>query len=152
MKFWPKSAALCLLLLSSPAFSQSTGELQTQIDSLGKCLSLKSTGADRLTLAGWIASAMASAPQLKDVAVVSPEKRDELNREVAKIFTRLITVDCTEVAKPLLKAGNTQAFGASFEVLGRLAMQELTGNPEAARAMTEFTKYVNPEDFAAIRK
>ena len=141
---------LCAMLPNS-AFAQSSPDQQAQVEALGQCLTMKSTGSDRIVFAGWMVSAMASAPQLKGLAVVSSEKRDQLNRDLAHIFTRLIASDCSDFARPLLKSGNTEAFGSAFGVFGRLAMRELTGNPEAERAMGEFANYINDADFEELR-
>lgn len=145
------SIFLCTILPNS-AFAQSNTDQKAQVEALSQCLTMKSTGSDRIAFAGWLVSSMASAPQLKGLAAVSPEKRDQLNRDLARIFTRLIAVDCNTFANPLLKSGNTEAFSSAFEVFGRLAMQELTGNPEADRAMGEFAKYLNDADFEELRK
>jgi hypothetical protein len=152
MKLIGGFAMILGMTLSNAAFAQANTDQQAQVEALAECLTMKSTGSDRIVFAGWMVSAMASAPQLQGLAVVSPQRRDELNRSLAHIFTRLITTDCSASARPLLKSGNTQAFGSAFEVFGRLAMQELTGNPEADRAMGEFAKYINDADFADLTK
>ena len=152
MKLIGSFVIILSMTLSNAAFAQANTDQQAQVEALAECLTMKSTGSDRIVFAGWMVSAMASAPQLKGFAVVSPERRDELNRSLAHIFTRLITTDCRASARPLLKSGNSQAFGSAFEVFGRLAMQELTGNPEADRAMGEFAKYINDADFADLTK
>jgi hypothetical protein len=137
---------------SNPAAAQPVAEQQAQSDALGNCLVMKSTGEDRLAFAGWMMASMALAPQLNGITIVSPEKRDQLNRQMARIFTRLIAVDCVDVSKPLFKSGNTRAFSSAFEVFGRMAMQELTSNPKEASALEEFTKYINESDFAELKK
>lgn len=140
------------IALPDSAIAQTGTEQQAQVDALGQCLTMKSTGSDRIAFAGWMVAAMASAPQLKGLAVVSQENRENLNRDLARIFTRLVTIDCRDFTRPLMKAGNTKAFSSAFEVFGRLAMQELTGNPEAEQAMGEFSNYINEADFADLKK
>ncbi|MDT0509039.1 hypothetical protein [Novosphingobium sp. MMS21-SN21R] len=148
-----KAVAIILgMMLPTTAFAEADVEQQAQVEALSQCLSMKSTGSDRIVFAGWFVSSMASAPQLKGLADVSPERRDELDRGLAQIFTRLITVDCKVVARPLLKPGNLQAFSSAFEVFGRLAVQELAGDPETDRAMGAFAKYINQSDFADLAK
>ncbi|MDE2619376.1 MAG: hypothetical protein KGL54_04350 [Sphingomonadales bacterium] len=140
------------LALPGAAAAQAGADKQAQVAALGECLTMKSTGSDRIAFAGWMVAGLAAAPQLKGIAVVAPDRRDALNRNLAEIFTRLTARDCAEFARPLLKAGDRAAFGSAFEVFGRIAMQELTGNPEAARAMGEFSKYINEADFAELKK
>ena len=144
--------ALLTSLLSDPALAQETPLQTEQVDALKQCLTLKSNGGDRLIFAQWLVAAMASAPQLKGVAVVNPDKRDQLDHDMAAIFTRLITVDCKDVARPVLKSKNMEGFSAAFEVFGKLSIVELTANPDASRAMGSFTKYIDDKAFESFNK
>lgn len=154
MRIVPLVVSVIGLILPAAASAQMEAgpNQQAQVAALSQCLSMKSTGSDRIAFAGWMVAALASAPQLKGLATVAPDQRDALNRDLARIFTRLITKDCADSARPLLKAGNKEAFGSAFSVFGRLAMQELTGNPEAGRAMSAFAEYINEADFADLKK
>jgi len=140
------------LSLATPVAAQTADDEQAQVQGLGQCLSMKSTGEDRIAFAAWLVVGMSSAPQLKGLASVAPADRDGRNRDVARIFTRLIVKDCIEYAKPLLKAGKTKAFSAAFETFGRMAMEELMSNPGTDKAMSEFTKYLSDADFADLKK
>jgi hypothetical protein len=148
-RFW--SIALVLpaaALIPGPLSAQATPA--AEVDALSECLVAKSTGADRVLLAKWIAAAMLSAPQLADIGKVDASKRDSLDRDTAALFTRIVTKDCLEQARPAFKQGSTAMSGA-FEALGRVAMQELTGNPQSSAAFATFTKYLREEDFAGVR-
>ncbi|MCT2400850.1 hypothetical protein [Novosphingobium mangrovi (ex Huang et al. 2023)] len=131
-----------------------TPEAEQQLAAeLGQCFALKSTGEDRLTLARWFVAALGSAPQTADVAKVDPAQKDKLDRQVAVIFTRLMTVDCAEQSRPLFQARSSAGFRAAGGTLGRLAMQELMGDPKTASAMLGgYTSYLREEDFADLVK
>lgn len=120
---------------------------------LSQCFTMKSTGEDRLIMARWLIGAMASAPQVADVAKVDPAKKDQTDRQLAGIFTRLMTVDCASQARPLFHARSDMGFRAAGETLGRLAMQDLMGDPKAAAAMVGgYVSYLREEDFAPLAK
>ncbi|GGN45470.1 hypothetical protein GCM10011349_11570 [Novosphingobium indicum] len=128
-------------------------EEQDLSSKLGQCFALKSTGEDRLTLAGWFVAALASAPQIAGVAKVESATKDKFDRQVAALFTRLMTKDCVEYARPLFRARSNAGVRAAGETLGRLAMQELMGDPNAAaQMMGGYLSYLHEEDFAAVVK
>jgi hypothetical protein len=124
---------------------------QAAANTLGKCVVLKSTGEDRITFARWMVVAMASSPQMASVVTASATAKDDLDRKVAGLFTRLFAVDCVAEAKPVFATNNSAGMQLAGEAFGRIAIQELLGNREANAAMGSFTKYLKEEDFKILR-
>ena len=147
---------IALVAMGSSACAADTAptpaEVSAQVDALGECLTGKSTGEDRITLARWALAAMASAPKVADVAKVDPARKVELDKALAAIFTRLIARDCATQARPLFRAKNKDGFGAAFGKLGEIAFKELLADPKADEKLSDFTKYLNDSDFAAVVK
>ncbi len=152
MRRFAITLGMASLALANTAMAADDAAPAATPEALSKCLTMKSTGQDRLTFAGWMVAALASAPQMKGVATLAPGKKDELDRDVARVFTRLIAVDCAEFSRPLMKDRNNSAFRTGGEALGRMAMQELLSNPDAAKAMEAFAKYIDPMEFLAPGK
>ena len=146
-----RAIATCLLLASAGTATAQPILVQPS-NQLGDCFVLKTTGQDRMSVARWVVAAFGSAPQVADLANVSPAMKEELDRQMAQIFTRLLSKDCAEVAKPLMQQRDSRALQLAGGALGQIAVQELMGNPQAAAALSEFTKYLDPADFADLRK
>ena len=106
MRVMAFAAGVALSLAPQAATAQSSDNAAA--DALGNCLARKSTGEDRLVFAGWMVAALASAPQLAGVANVDPSTKAALDRQLAAIFTRLMTVDCAAEARPLFQARDNQ--------------------------------------------
>lgn len=118
---------------------------------LGECMVLKSTGADRLVVARWFVSSIASAPQTAGVATVAPGQKAELDKGMAALFTRLMAVDCADQSRPVFAAKDTgEGFRVAGEALGRVAIMELLGNPQANAALGAYTQYLKKEDFKDV--
>ncbi len=147
---------IALAASGGPAFASETtpteADIAAQTTALGECLTGKSTGEDRITLARWALAAMASAPKVSDVAKVDPVRKAELDKALAGIFTRLIARDCATQARPLFRAKSKAAFGAAFGKLGEIAFKELLADPKAEETLSEFTKYLNESDFVNVAK
>ena len=89
---------------------------------------------------------------MQGVATVDPGVKDALDRQVAAIFTRVITKDCAAEARPLWKARSNAAFRVAGEALGRLAMQEVASDPEGANIFAGYASHIKPADFAELDK
>jgi hypothetical protein len=145
------SLAMSLLagLMALPATPAQAAE--ADVRALQECIRQSTSGRDRITSARWLVSALGSAPQLRDVARIDPDVKRDLDREMAQLFTRLMTVDCLNEAKPVWTSRDPAEMQAAGGSLGEIAMQELFTNPETASAVSAYAQFLNEEDFAALR-
>lgn len=112
-------------------------------DALSICLADNTTGKDRKDLARWVWIGMSAHPEIKSLANVPDTKRDELDRLLASMFTRLITEDCRLQAKEAIKKEGNESFEAAFGAFGKLAMKELMTDSSVNASFTRFTKYID---------
>jgi hypothetical protein len=141
-------------MLASPLVAQPSRLTPAQESAyaraLGECMTNKSTGDDRATFAQWFAVVINSSSKVRGVATVAPGKKDELDRKVAALFTRLMTIDCRDEAKPLWRARSQAGFRTAGEVLGRLAIQEVMSGEDADRMFGGYLSYIVEADFARL--
>lgn len=119
---------------------------------LGECVVLSTTGRDRLVLIRWLAVSIGSADSMQEAITVQPGAKEDTDRLMGALFTRLFTVDCREEAAPLLKGNNNSGVEAAFGELGRIAMMELVGNPQVEQALGGFTQYADLAAIAEVAK
>ncbi len=130
--------ALVLFALSSSAFA---GPFN---DKLAICLVKSTTQDDKLTLIRWIFAAMASHPGVSDLSEVSAADGDRLNEQVADLFVSLLTERCGAETREAVKYEGEGAIGTSFEVLGRVAMQELMSDGKVSAFMGGIDAHIDP--------
>jgi hypothetical protein len=118
-------------------------------DALTTCVADSTTGKDRKELAQWVFVAMSSHPELQPLAHVDDAQRDEMDKKLASLATRLITENCAAQAKAAIEKEGIESFKAAFGALGRLAMQELMSNKSVNEAFTRYTKYLDKAKFDA---
>jgi hypothetical protein len=104
---------------------------QSQPDeALSICLADNTSARERRDMARWVFLAMAAHPEIKQYAnTAALEATEEAHKNVAAIFTRLVTEACVHQTRAAVKAGGAKAVEVSFRTLGQLAMQELMSNP-----------------------
>lgn len=112
-------------------------------DALASCLADSTTGRDRKELARWLFVAITAHPEMRELSNATPAMHAETSQAFGRIFTRLITEDCTREARSAVKSEGSEALGKGFESLGRLAMQELTAHPDVRSAISQIDRFVD---------
>lgn len=138
--------AMAALAGAVPAQAQAEGDGGKR---LGQCLVDKSTGIDRVNLMRWLMASWAQSERLKDMVRIEPAVREKADREMAALVTRMLTVDCVEFAKPVLKSHDSAAMRDAFRAFGEIAGGEIARDPQGGSAMTNFAQFM---DNAAMAK
>jgi hypothetical protein len=139
-------------LAQPPAPTFSAEESQKLAQSLGECMAAKVSAEDKPILAQWVGAEIAAAPLMAGIATVDAAKRADLDK-AAKVFTRLVTTDCVDLAKPLLKGDSATAFRTSGATIGRIAIRELMASPGVnAGLVRSYLTNLNQDDFRALMK
>jgi hypothetical protein len=118
-------------------------------DALGTCLADNTSGKERKDLAKWIFVAMGTHPDIQDVSRVLPAQREETDRRVGEIVTRLLTRSCAEQMRVAVKEEGADAFKAAFNSLSDLAMKELMINQTVEASLSSWQKYFDQRKFEA---
>lgn len=118
-------------------------------DSLGKCLVSSSSDQDKQQLMEWIFSAISLNPSISPYTNLSPDKRTEIDSNMASLFERLIGTSCKKEAAEAIKFEGASAFGPAFQLLGQVAGQQLFASPEVSAGAENFYKRI---DFGDLQK
>lgn len=129
--------SLLALALCGPAHAGVYG------DDLGKCLVESSSEQDKQQLVQWIFFAIALNPDIAPYATIHPEQRTAANKDMARLFEKLVGETCAKQASAALKYEGASAFGDSFELLGRVAGQQIFASPEVAAGTAKFTEQLD---------
>lgn len=141
-----KKILISMVLVASSSISFANSNVYS--DDLTRCLVDKTTEIDRLDLMKWIFNTFSSHPALSDSIKNSKLESESYkmitNKKVAKLFERLLTEDCAkEVHNAVKYADGNEAIKSSFQVLGRIAAQELMSNQETNKSMEKFTDFLD---------
>jgi hypothetical protein len=134
-------------LMSQPAWSAQRADETTGQAALAQCIALNTTGADRLLTARWLFAMLGKSSQIADLSTADAGRENELNKGFAKLFTRIVTKDCTAEVRPLAAADLTDAFGKVGEALGETAMNELMNDNVVEKALGEYAEFISDDDF-----
>ena len=94
---------------------------------------------------------MLASDKVRSVAQIAPGAREQADRDMAAIFTRLTTKACLAESNALIKADPSgSSFAVAGEAMGRIAMTELLSDPATNAAFGSYTKYLDEKAFAAF--
>lgn len=138
------AAAIAFALISLVAHADSAS------DDLGSCLVDNTTGKERKELARWVFIAMSAHPEIQELSKVTAQDKEKANKDMANLVTKLMTESCVSQTKAVAKGGGADGFKAAFEILGRIAMQEIATSPKVAASFSDYTKYLDQGKFTAV--
>ncbi len=133
---------LCNAWLFSPAFASESA--------LGSCMVDSMTGKERKEMAKWVFFAMASHPEIKEYSRIPEKAKVATDEHIANVVTRLLAEDCLSEARVGVKQEGQVAIVNAFELVGRVAMQELMTNKDVIQSIGEYAKYLDNKKMGRI--
>lgn len=121
-------------------------------DDLGKCLVNTTTKNERQQLVKVIFAGIAKHPSTSYMADISTVQEDEFMRQFASIFTDLMTERCVEQARLAIRYEGLQAIENSFELLGKIAVQDLMTHPAINAYFEGMATYIDENALNALVK
>lgn len=118
-------------------------------DSLSACVADNTTGKDRKDLARWIFASMATHPEMERHSSITAADREELDKSLATIVTKLLTENCKAETKLAYEKEGNAALETAFRVFGELAMQELMSNSTVKSTFEKYAVYLDQKKFEA---
>ena len=145
-----KFKALSAMAACMAVFHGSTAIAGVFADDLGKCLVNSTTKEDRANLIRWLFVAASHHPAVKPIATVTPAQQEESDKQMGTLFMKLLTESCKAEAQKALQTEGPGTIQFAFEVLGKVAGQELFSSPEVAGNLKGLAKYIDPEKIKAL--
>ncbi|WP_250633100.1 hypothetical protein [Pinirhizobacter soli] len=139
------------LLLAAGLLACGTATAGPYSDSLSDCLVGKSTMDDHVVLVRWMFVAISRHPAVSTMATISDAEVDNANKQMAELFTRLLTVTCRDQAKLALKNEGQFAMQQAFQKLGQQAGSEIFINQDVAKGMSGITKYFDDKKLQELQ-
>lgn len=109
---------------------------------LGTCMIDSLNGKERKDLGKWMFFAMAAHPSIHAYSNITETDIENSDKYIGGLITRLLAEDCKGELTSILKS-DPLAIQKAFEVVGRVAMQELMANEVVVRAITNYSKYAD---------
>jgi hypothetical protein len=112
---------------------------------LWSAYSKETTIEDRKAMTSWLLSTITIHPQMREFSSISDSQREVITENMAKLIENLLTKKCKKEAKLAFKYEGSVSLETSFQLLGRIAMAELFGDPNVKSAFENLNKYVDPK-------
>jgi len=114
-------------------------------EKLSKCLVSSVTAQDKAALVRWIFGAVASHPDVADIADLTPAKWEDISKNSAAVFEKLIADKCAAESRAAIINEGMAGYKSAFETLGSTAMEGLMSDPSVIRAMGDLQKHLSED-------
>lgn len=145
-----KTVSALIAILVGSCIMISSAQAGPATDALGTCLSDNTTGKERKDLARWVFIGMSSHPDMQTLSRVTETNREELDRMMAAVVTRLMTENCRAQARLAMETEGAVSLQTAFGAIGKLAMQELMSNPNVNASFGNYAKYLDTNKINAV--
>ena len=112
-------------------------------DDLAKCLVTSTNNRDKNKLVKWFFRVYSDHPEVSYMVDISDREKKVIDKDVADLFTRLLSEDCFDESKNAQKYEGNIVFFKAFQSLGQVAAQGFMGNPDVKRSMNKFSELLD---------
>ena len=112
-------------------------------DDMSRCLVLATSYKDNSLLGRWLVRVYGEHSDSEDLTNLTLYKKEAIDRDMARLFTRLLSEDCKVETKKALKFEGDGVMFNAFRVLGEVAGKELIEDKNVSKAINKFTDYVD---------
>ena len=110
-----------------------------------KCLVKSTNNRDRNKLIKWIFRVYGDHPEVSYMVEISEREKKIIDKDVADIFTRLLSDDCINETKKAKKYEGDNALITAFQILGKVAANGIMDNPNVTSSINKFSYLVDSE-------
>lgn len=114
-------------------------------DDLSRCLVASTNEQDKVQLVEWIFFSLSLNPKISPYADISPSQRELTDRNLARLFEKLVTDACATQTRQAVQYEGAVALSESFKLLGQVAAQEIFRDPAVTAGTSRFTEYLDEE-------
>ena len=121
-------------------------------DEMAKCLVTSTNKRDRTKLIKWIFRVYGDHPEVTYMIDLSDREKKVIDKDVANIFTRLLSEDCIDETKKALDYEGENVMFNAFQILGQTAAQGFNNNPDVMKSINKFVELINYEKLDYLGK
>ena len=114
-------------------------------DEMARCLVSSTSNRDRNKLIKWIFRVYGDHPEVSYMVDLSDREKNIIDKDVADIFTRLLSKDCIDESKKAKKYEGDNALVTAFEVLGAVAANGISKDSNVERSINKFAELIDIE-------
>ena len=121
-------------------------------DEMAKCLVTSTNKRDKIKLIKWIFRVYGDHPEVTYLLDLSDREKMVIDKDVANIFTRLLSEDCIDETKEALDYEGENVMFNAFRILGNVAAQGIVDNPEVKKSINKFVELIDYEKLDYLGK
>ena len=121
-------------------------------DEMAKCLVTSTNKRDRNKLVKWIFRVYGDHPEVSYMVDLSDRDKKVIDKEVANIFTRLLSEDCIDETKKALDYEGDKVMFNAFQILGQVASKGIVESPDVMKSINKFVELIDYEKLDYLGK
>ena len=116
-------------------------------DEFARCIVNSSTPNEKTSFIEWMIRIFNEHPELNDLVKMSDNQKIKLDKEIANIYSDLVTVRCKEEAEKAIKFEGDKSIPGAFSAFRASASQTILVHPDVAESSLKYAEYL---DFSSL--
>jgi hypothetical protein len=137
------------ILAASLALCAAAAQAGPYADELTKCITTKSTDAERTQLAVWLYEEMSANPAVKSMSNVTDAQRTDARKAAAALVQHLLIDNCRQEAVAALKNEGGGVAMRSFWEVGQASVGVLARDPAVLANIGQISQYIDTSKLVA---
>ena len=121
-------------------------------DEMARCLVTSTNKRDKAKLVKRVLKVYGEHPEVSNMVNLSEREKNVIDKDVAQIFTRLLSEDCADETKKALDYEGDKVMYTAFSVLGQVAAKGFNEHPNVANSMNKFIELIDTEKLDYLNK
>ena len=121
-------------------------------DEMARCLVNSTNNRDKNRLVKWILRVYGEHPAVSNMVNLSEREKNIIDKDVAVIFTRLLSEDCDVETKKALEYEGDNVLFTAFQVLGQVAAKGFNEHPNVEYSINKFVELIDTEKLDYLSK
>ena len=121
-------------------------------DEMAKCLVTSTSNRDRTKLLKWMFRVYGEHPEVSYMVDISDREKKVIDKDIADIFTRLLSEDCVDETKKALNYEGDNVMFTAFQILGQVAANGFNEHPSVERSINKFVNLVEYDKLEYLEK
>ena len=112
-------------------------------DEFARCIVNSSTPNEKTSFIEWMIRIFNEHPELKDLVEISDNQKIKLDKNIANIFSNLVTVRCKKEAEKAIEFEGYQSMYGAFGAFGAAASQTVLAHPDVEESSQKYAEYLD---------
>jgi len=139
-----------IAVISLSLMASTSAQAGPYADSLTRCMVDNTSRTEKMLFVKWMYTGISKHPEVASMSTITHGQAIRISQMTADMITDLMVRRCPNQTRQAFRYEGDQSFIAAFEMLGKVAMNELITNPSVNHYTGSLSQYIDEDEFKIL--